>query len=176
MDIDKLKEKFFNGETTIEEEFELRHILQDEQPADKHDADRELLLALLPQKSEPPAGLETSLSLFIDRAAGKTEPQMQPVEKRRDGAKRRIYTIPKMAWYTLSTAAAIALICLMNTGETKPKETFRDPKVAAAHIEETLALLATAFNTGIEKEQESIAQIGCLRTAIEEQINENIFK
>lgn len=176
MDIKRLKEKFFNGDTTIEEEFELRHILQEEQPAGEHDADRELLLALLPQKSDTPAGLEARLSLLIDKAAGKAGPQKQPAEKEHNGAKKRILSIPKMVWCTLSTAAAVALIYFMNIGETEPKDTFSDPQIAEVHIDETLALLAEALSCGIERKKEAAAQIGSLQTAMKEHINENIFK
>ncbi len=177
MDINKLKEKFFNGDTTIEEEHELRRMLQEEIPAGKHDADRELLLALLPQESKTPAGFEERLSLLIDQAADKTESQILPAEKERDEAKRDFLAIPKMVWYALSAAAAaIALICLMNTGETKPEETFSDPKVAAVHIDETLALFAEALNCGIEGEKETAAKVGNLQAAIGSHLSEDIFK
>lgn len=176
MDINKLKEKFFNGDTTIEEEFELRRMLQEETPAGKHDADRGLLLALLPQESKSPAGFEERLSLLIDQATSKTEPQMQPTDEGHDEAKRKILTIHKIVWYTLSAAAAISLICFMNTGETKPKETFSDPKVAAVHIDKTLALFAEALNCGIEGEKEVATQVGSLQAAIGSHLSEDIFK
>ena len=59
---------------------------------------------------------------------------------------------------------------------TKPRETFSDPKVAAVHIDETLALFAQAFNCGMEKEKETAAQIGSLQATIGSRMSEDIFK
>lgn len=176
MDIKILKEKFFNGETTIEEEFELRRILQKDDSASMYDAERELLLALLPQESEAPAGLEEKLSQLIDHMAENEKQAMVPSEKRHNGANRKIFTIPQIAACTATAAAAIMLVCLIGMGKTKPRETFSDPKVAAVHIDETLALFAQALNCGIEKEKETAAQIGKLQAAIESRMNEDIFK
>lgn len=176
MDIKILKEKFFNGETTIEEEFELRRILQKDDSASMYDAERELLLALLPQESEAPTGLEEKLSQLIDHMAENEKQAMVPSEKRRNGANRKIFTIPQIAACTATAAAAIMLVCLIGMGKTKPRETFSDPKVAAVHIDETLALFAQALNCGIEKEKETAAQIGKLQAAIESRMNEDIFK
>ena len=169
MDIKRLKERFFNGETTIEEEYELRRILQEDNSAGGYNAEKELLLALLPQESNAPAGLEERLLQLIDSAA-------EPSEKRRNGVKREIFTIPKIVAYTAAAAAAITLVCLMNIGPTKPRETFSDPKVAAVHIDETLALFVQAFNCGMEKEKETAAQIGSLQAAIGSRMSEDIFK
>lgn len=175
MDIKRLKERFFNGETTIEEEYELLRRLQEENSASRHDAERELLLALLPQESEAPAGLGERLSQLIDRAAESEKQAMEPSVKRPNGAKRKIFTIPKIAAYTAAVAAAITLVCLIDIGKTKPRETFSDPKVAAVHIDETLALFAEALNCGIEKEREAATQIGSLQAAIESRMGEDIF-
>lgn len=174
MDIKRLKERFFNGETTIEEEYELRRWLQEENSESGHNAERGLLLALLPQESETPAGLEERLSQLIDRVAESEKQAMEPSSKRRSGTKRKIFTIPKIVAYT--AAAAITLVCLMNTDQTKPRETFSDPEVAAVHIDETLALFAQALNCGIEKEKETATQIGSLQAAIGNKISEDIFK
>ncbi len=176
MDIKILRERFFNGETTIEEEYELRQRLQEKDSANRHDAERELLLALLPQESEAPAGLEERLSQLIDRAAESEKRTMEPGRKRRSGTKRKIFTIPKITAYTAAAAAAITLLYLINIGETKPRETFSDPKVAAVHIDETLALFAEAFTCGMEKEKETAAQIGSLQAAIGNRMSEDIFK
>lgn len=174
MDIKRLKERFFNGETTIEEEYELRRWLQEENSESGHNAERGLLLALLPQESEAPAGLEERLSQQIDRVAESEKQAMEPSSKRRSGTKRKIFTIPKIAAYT--AAAAITLVCLMSIGRTKPRETFSDPEVAAVHIDETLALFAQALNCGIEKEKETATQIGSLQATIGNKISEDIFK
>ena len=176
MDIKRLKERFFNGETTIEEEYELRRWLQEENSESGHNAERGLLLALLPQESEAPAGLEERLSQLIDRVAESEKQAMEPSSKRRSGTKRKIFTIPKIAAYTAAAAAAIMLVCLMNIDQIKPRETFSDPKVAAVHIDETLALFAQAFNCGMEKEKETAAQIGSLQATIGSRMSEDIFK
>lgn len=176
MDIKRLKERFFNGETTIEEEYELRHILQEDNSAGGYNAEKELLLALLPQESNSPAGLEERLSQLIDSAAESEKRAVELGEKRCRGTKRKIFTIPKIVAYTAAAAAAIMLVCLMNTDQTKPRETFSDPKVAAVHIDETLALFAQAFNCGMEKEKETAAQIGSLQATIGSRMSEDIFK
>lgn len=176
MDIKRLKERFFNGETTIEEEYELRRILQEDNSAGGYNAEKELLLALLPQESNAPAGLEERLSQLIDRAAESEKHAMEPGRKRRSGTKRKIFTIPKIVAYTAAAAAAIMFVCLMNIDQTKPRETFSDPKVAAVHIDETLALFAQAFNCGMEKEKETAAQIGSLQATIGSRMSEDIFK
>lgn len=176
MDIKRLKERFFNGETTIEEEYELRHILQEDNSTGGYNAEKELLLALLPQESNAPAGLEERLSQLIDSAAESEKQAVEPGEKRCRGTKRRIFTIPKIVAYTAAAAAAITLVCLMNIDQTKPRETFSDPKVAAVHIDETLALFVQAFNCGMEKEKETAAQIGSLQATIGSRMSEDIFK
>lgn len=178
MDIKRLKERFFNGETTIEEEYELRRILQKDNSADGYNAEKELLLALLPQESNAPAGLEERLSQLIDSAAESEKRAVEPGEKRCRGTKRKIFTIPKIVAYTAAAAAAaaITLVCLMNIDQTKPRETFSDPKVAAVHIDETLALFVQAFNCGMEKEKETAAQIGSLQATIGSRMSEDIFK
>lgn len=176
MNIEIVIEKFFNGETTVEEERELRRMLEEEATGGNI-ADKELLLALLPAASKVPADLCDRLSQMIDSVADSTPQQAKTEEKARKGSGRKILAIPKKVWYTLSGAAAIILLIgIIGSGDARPEETFSNPKEAAARIDETLTLFAMALNTGIEKEQEAIKHIGSLQATTENCINEDIFK
>ena len=173
-----LKEKFFKGESTIEEEIELRRMIEEDSDLPHAIlADKELLLSLLPHSSKTPAGLGYKLSHMIDLAAGNAAQQSGTKARVVAGPKRAPITIPKYIWHAiLSAAAVIAIACLLRPGDKEPKDTFSTPEEAAIHIDETLTLFAMAFNSGIENEREVATQLSSIQATINDNINSIIFK
>ena len=79
--MDNIKElinKFYDGTTTIEEEYELRRILCEEELPAEIEREKALLLAMLPGECEIPEGLEARLETLIDNFAEKKGQRAYP--------------------------------------------------------------------------------------------------
>lgn len=142
--MDNIKEiidRFFNGATSIEEEYELRRRLCEEQlPADvAHE--KELLLAMLPTPCEVPQGMESRLNNLIDTLAANKEAKAMPHPMKKSSKARRIIIC------TLATAAAIALTFALYPERQRPKDTFTSPEEAAIYINETFNHLSMVVNS-----------------------------
>lgn len=141
--IDSLLNKYFDGNTTIEEEEELRFLLLKPDLPLQYMADRELFLSFEAQK-------EIRLNDDFDNAL------LEKIENSRD---HRISFIHRINWYVVSAAAAVILLMLvlfipMNklpfVGDfsNKIEDTFDDPKLAYATTMKALLAVSDKFNNG----------------------------
>ena len=132
-----LLEKYYNGESTLEEERLLRDYFRGENIYEGFEADREIFgfYSASPDMSEPSMDLEERIIKKIN-GAGKTGGK---------AVMRRIYII------STGIAAAVMLIAalyffIMKTAE--PEDTFSDPALAYAETIKILNEISAKFNEG----------------------------
>ena len=148
-----LIERFFDGATSIEEEYRLRRILEEENlPADI-EREKNMLLAMLPVPCEIPAGMEARLNNLIDSLAANEEAKKAPHPTKKPSKARRIII------YTLATAAAIALTFALHPEEQRPKDTFTSPEEAAIYINDTFNHLSMVVNSSRENCINTVAHL-----------------
>lgn len=136
-DIKQLLQRFYNGQTTLEEEQQLMLFFQDEQVPDELQADRALFQQYLSLKSEKaplPAALEQRLECRIDAW---------------ESNRRTVSSGQHRKWYWISGWAA-ALILAIGIGfhQTRPhtdvemRDTCETPEQAYAETRRALKQLA----------------------------------
>jgi len=142
MDIEQLIKKFYEGDTTQEEERFLTNYFLNEKNVDEYWKDEQQLFRLLhAEQIQIPNDVSERLEQSIMRL---------------DGSKK-ITTRKRMGLYWISSAAAIALLCIgLFFAIRKPvqpqlADTFSDPKQAALVAEQTLTFMSIQLNKGIDK-------------------------
>ena len=177
--MDNIKElinKFYDGTTTIEEEYELRRILCEEELPAEIEREKALLLAMLPGECEIPEGLEARLETLIDNFAEKKgAPSTNTTTPM--GQRRRILKIPQRPlWGSLAAAAAtVVLIFMLHNREQRPQDTFSTPEEAAIHINATFAHLAMVMNSGRENSINTAAQLQSIGATAKNQLTKQII-
>lgn len=149
--IERLLERFYNAETSEQEELELKDFFHHEEVPPHLLAEKEMFLQL--QASDAPEGMEERLGNLIDQ----WELSEQKTQK-----KRRIF---HLQWIG-SIAASLLLIIGMSLYQHEPqrKDTCATPEEAYAHAEKALVMFSEALNKGIRPIQDM------------EKTNENIRK
>lgn len=134
-ELDILTEKFFNGETTDEEELRLHEAMKSVQPS-----------TFLSAQPPVPDGLEQRLSRQID--------QWNIIEKKTERSTRTV-----VMRRVIGVAASIALVAGVGfMALQKPdaaqfaneEETFNDPEAASMKAEKALAKFSHSINKGLE--------------------------
>ena len=150
-EIKQLLEDFYNGDTNVEQERLLVHLLENESIPEELQKEKEIFLQFYQGEplSECPH-LKTELSLLIDQLAKDETAKIH-------AAKRRTWL------WTGSIAASFLLlvssgIFLMNKNKDEfsseqyaQYDTFNNPEEAAIEAQKALTLLATNYNKGIER-------------------------
>ena len=127
-DIDQLLSKFYRGETSLDEEQQLRQALRGD------DADALLMQALdqMADEVEVPADLEASLSSKIDEWEAK--------ENNRVNENRKAKVIPlfwkRTAWAAAASVAVIAVVGWWLMRNNPPQVTGDNSRVVIAKVEE----------------------------------------
>jgi hypothetical protein len=140
--IKTLLEKYFDGQTTVQEE----QVLLDYFNGETSDPDlasfRQQFIMLRAWKDQEPEGIPG----FESRLAGMIDSQLEiPVRKIRHGS-----------LYQLAAAAAIAALIgisallVIQSNWHKNRDTFTDPQQAYAEAQKTLLYVAGRMNKGIE--------------------------
>lgn len=134
--IEKLLERFYNAETSEQEEQELKDFFHHGEVPPHLQAEKEMFLQL--QASDTPEGMEERLGNLIDQ----WELSEQQTQK-----KRRIF---HLQWIG-SIAASLLLVIGMNLYLQEPqrKDTCATPEEAYAHAEKALVMFSEALNKGI---------------------------
>ncbi len=139
-----LLEKYYEGNTSRDEEERLRQALRRKDlPAEWH-ADRDAFLGLAAAKdAEPGPGFEDRLTAAIREAAG--------------GRKRFLYPRRSPGFMFAAAAAGVALLVagyfvLQTSGifRSSPRDTFSDPRLAYQETRNTLLLVSQLMNKGTE--------------------------
>lgn len=167
-DIKDLIERYFEGTTSIEEEFELRRRLCSEELPPDVEREKELLLTLLPIPCEVPQGMEDRLNNFIDNLAAKEKTGTATPLPRRT---KRLPAARRAAIYALGTAAAIAMIFSIVPREEQTKDTFSNPAEAAIHINKAFGHLAFVMNSARTGEREVATHLQSIGTSTENCFN-----
>lgn len=149
--IERLLERFYNAETSEQEEQELKDFFHHGEVPPHLLAEKEMFMQL--QASDAPEGMEERLGNLIDQ----WELSEQKTQK-----KRRIF---HLQWIG-SIAASLLLVIGMSLyfHEPQRKDTCATPEEAYAHAEKALVMFSEALNKGIRPIQDM------------EKTNENIRK
>ena len=134
--IEKLLERFYNAETSEQEELELKDFFRHGEVPPHLQAEKEMFLQL--QASDTPEGMEERLGNLIDQ----WELSEQQTQK-----KHRIF---HLQWIG-SIAASLLLVIGMSLYLQEPqrKDTCATPEEAYAHAEKALVMFSEALNKGI---------------------------
>ena len=149
--IERLLERFYNAETSEQEELELKDFFHHEEVPPHLLAEKEMFLQL--QASDAPEGMEERLGNQIDQ----WELSEQKTQK-----KRRIF---HLQWIGSIAASLLLVIGIsLHFHEPQRKDTCATPEEAYAHAEKALVMFSEALNKGIRPIQDM------------EKTNENIRK
>ena len=147
MNIEQLIKKFYEGDTTPDEERLLMDYFLNEEKVDKRwKDDRQVFRLLHDQQIQVPAGVSGRLEEAMMQMV-ETSPQSLPLRR------------PLFYW--ISGAAAVALLCigLFFTTRQPPTptmaDTFSDPEEAAIVAGQALALISTQLNKGLDMAAEA---------------------
>ena len=139
--IEKLLERYYNAETSEQEEQELKDFFRHEEVPPHLLAEKEIFLQL--QASDTPDGMEERLGKLIDQ----WELSEQKTQK-----KRRIF---HLQWIG-SIAASLLLVIGISLYQQEPqrKDTCATPEEAYAHAEKALLLFSETLNKGLRPIEE----------------------
>ena len=134
--IEKLLERFYNAETSEQEEQELKDFFHHGEVPPHLQAEKEMFLQL--QASDTPEGMEERLGNLIDQ----WELSEQQTQKK--------HSIFHLQWIG-SIAASLLLVIGMSLYLQEPqrKDTCATPEEAYAHAEKALVMFSEALNKGI---------------------------
>ena len=149
--IERLLERFYNAETSEQEEQELKDFFHHGEVPPHLLAEKEMFMQL--QASDAPEGMEERLGNLIDQ----WELSEQKTQK-----KRRIF---HLQWIGSIAASLLLVIGIsLHFHEPQRKDTCATPEEAYAHVEKALVMFSEALNKGIRPIQDM------------EKTNENIRK
>lgn len=153
-DIESLLQRFYDGQTSPEEEQTLRRLLAQKELPKHLQADKEFFQQLSATPApDIPEGLEQRLSHLID-CMEKVQPSLSP-----DKSRSRFYRLLRIG----SIAATVLLLldlglhCYIRTsysrtptGRPTPEDTCDTPEEAYAEAQKAFALFARTIDKGIE--------------------------
>jgi len=144
MNIKHLIKKFYEGDSTPEEERYLTTYFLNEDNVDEHlKEDQQVFRLLHDIQIQIPARVSIRLEKAIFLRADKTDSSR--------------YNFAKKIYYWISSAAAIVFLCIglffatREPSVPKMADTFSDPKEAALVAEQTLAYISAHLNNGLNK-------------------------
>ena len=148
-EIKHLLQKYFDGDTTIEEEISLKNFFSGGDIPEELNVEKEIFkyFILSAEIPEPSADFEEKIFSAIGRDDGNTV---------QSGRRRRLYM-------TLTGAAAGLLILAASyfffTGGPEPRDTYSDPELAYSETMKILIDVSARLNKGTE----SLAQLNALK-------------
>lgn len=163
-EIKQLLSRYYQGETTIDEERRLREYFLHNDVVPEWQADKELFLRMADVDSiSVPEGLGQRLSDHIDR----WEAEEQCPERSAKPSARR-FLIRRPLWGITATLLLLAGIGLyFQEAKYTPRDTFDNPASAQAEAERALRLFASALNKG----QQSMQKAEEAAQKLQDQIN-----
>lgn len=140
--IAELLDKYYRGETTLEEERQLKSFFQQEEAPEELQADKDVFLlytGLVQQPVDLPEGLEERLSASIGRW-------------QQESQRRRPWLRPSIRRWSIGIAASLLIAAGMGIylqkSEPKQHDTFTNPALAYQETQRALQLFATALQKG----------------------------
>ena len=144
MNIEQLIKKFYEGDSSPEEERYLTEYFLNEELVDEHlKEDQQVFRLLHDTQIQVPAGVSERLDKVIFLNANYANSSKNHITK-------KIY-------YWISSAAAVVLLCIglffatREPSSPNMADTFSDPKEAALVAEQTLAYISAHLNNGLNK-------------------------
>jgi hypothetical protein len=167
MEIQRLLEKFYAGDSTPEEEHRLKDYFLHGDGADAQwaAADRKLFRALCGEAQAMPEGVSTRLEATLRRLA--------EAERRRPS---RTYVL----WRRAGGIAAAVLLCAGLFFMTRPDgrhvtaDTYDSPEEAALMAEKTLLYVSAELNRGIKRTSVVGYEMGKMNEVLEKTFKTNI--
>ncbi len=136
--VKKLIEKFYSGETSLEEEKQLRKYFLSGTVADEFPAEKEYFLAMAGYQEEekPSSSFAVKLESLVDDHFSGTKPKIRHLK-------------PVLAW-SLSAAASLLLLAGAYFAWMKPsvKDTYSDPQTAYMETRSVLLFVSQQLNQG----------------------------
>ncbi|MGE4434616.1 MAG: hypothetical protein AB7D40_11460 [Bacteroidales bacterium] len=154
--IQELLERFYAGETSLDEEQRLRTYFQSKEVDASLQGEKAAYLACFAQEDiDVPDGLEARLAAVCTEA---------PAPNR------------TLFYKWASMAAAVALLFgvgfySLNTEDTRPHETIEDPALAYLETQKALQLVTSRLNQGFKQLEEAEQQMGSAHQKLHEQFN-----
>ena len=140
--IAELLDKYYRGETTLEEERQLKGFFQQEEAPEELQADKDVFLlytGLAQQPVDLPEGLEERLSASIGRW-------------QKESQRRRPWLRPSIRLWSIGIAASLLIAAGMGIylqkSEPKQHDTFTNPALAYQETHRALQLFAAALQKG----------------------------
>ena len=176
--IKSLLARFYEGQTTPEEERLLADFFRCEDVPEKLQEDKQLFL-LLAQTSdqEMPQDIAEEITAFVNNL-GQTKIQpLIPEDKQRKGVIYRLKTPPKM-WYRVAATVAFLLAIgggVLHHQRTYTPDPFRDtcatPEEAAAQIQRANSMIAKATEQCMAPTSKTLQKADATKQVINQYIN-----
>lgn len=156
-DIDRLLKRYYSGETSVDEEAELRRLLADGEQSERYAADRIMLLSMSAAEPELPAGFDESIKAALAQAVAKEH----AVKRRR-----------LLAW--VSSAAVVAL--LIGVGVMFQPSRVGNPEGVITPITDNTPSRPQPASTEIKQAEIASAAVGNESMKVRTKTNRNAFK
>lgn len=145
-DINTLLDKFYNGETSLEEEALLIELFSQENLAEEWEADRKVVVALSHIQRKAPSSLEQKIDVLIDSFDQK--------EKSLQQKSRRILMRMRLIGVAASVSIIIAIAMWSQIQHKRVDktvaDTFQTPEEAQAATIQALQLFSQHFSKGMQ--------------------------
>ena len=181
MNIEQIKlllSRFYEGQTTPDEERLLADFFRREDVPEELQEDKQLFL-MLSQLSdqEMPQDIAEEITAFVNNLGQTEKKPVLPEVKQHKGIIYRLKTPPKM-WYRV--AATVAILLAIGGGvlfhqRTYTTDPFRDtcstPEEAAAQIQRANSMIAKATEQGMAPTSKALRQADAAKQVINQYIN-----
>lgn len=174
--IKSLLSRFYEGQTTPDEERLLADFLHREDVPAELQEDKQLFLMLAQiSNQEMPADIAEEITAFVNNLGQTEKKPVLPEVKQRKGIINRLKTPPKM-WYRI--AATVAILLAIGGGVItfqKQNNPFRDtcctPEEAAMQIQRANSMIAKATEQCITPATKALQQTEATKQIINQYIN-----
>jgi hypothetical protein len=164
MNIERLLNKFYEGDSSPEEErFLTEYFLNEENMDERWKEDRQVFRLL----HDTQIHVSEDISKRLTESIMETFRHVEPVSA---SPKRAFY-------YWISSAAAIALLCIglfftiREPAHSKMADTFTNPEDAAMIAEQTIAFISAQLNKGLDKVLEAEQEFEKINQVINKHLN-----
>ena len=181
MNIEQVKSllsRFYEGQTTPEEERQLAAFFRREDVPEDLQQDQQLFL-LLAQTSEQemPQDIADEITAFVNNLAQQDIQPLTHVSQQRKGVIYRLKTPPKM-WYRVAATVAILLAIgggVLHHQRTYAPDPFRDtcatPEEVAAQIQRANSMIAKATEQCMAPTSKALRQADAAKQVINQYVN-----
>ena len=176
--VKSLLSRFYEGQTTPEEERQLADFFHHENVPEDLQQDKQLFL-LLAQTSEQemPQDIADEITAFVNNLGQPDIQPLTPVSKQHKGVIYRLKTPPKM-WYRVAATVAILLAIgggVLHHQRTYAPDPFRDtcatPEEAAAQIQRANSMIAKATEQCMGPTSKALQKADATKQVINQYIN-----